>query len=716
MGLGSTECGLFPTLKPDDPLDWNYIHLSPVLGQEYRHVSDNLYEQVIVRKPQLEPFQGVFATFPDLQEYRMRDLYSKHPTKDDNIWLYRGRTDDIIVYSTGEKLNPLDMEDIINSNPAVNAALIFGFGHFQSALLVEATSPPSTEAEKQDILNVIWPSVEAANETCPSFGRIHRAMIAFTTVDKPMLRAGKGTVQRKLTTDLYASELDALYEANNQADSAHSVDGTLSDTNMEDMIRGTIKNATNIDAATISISADLFELGLDSLQATAISKQISRLLSSRGSSQVCDMWMIYANPTIEKLASTITAITEGRKSRPEISPEEQMNKLYTELSADIPLSARTPLPRPSDKLVVLLTGSTGTVGSYILTFLSQDPRISRIYCLNRGPESQNRQKESLLAKELRLTSPDKVTFLDVDIATTRFGLSTQRYMQLLSEVTDVIHNAWQVDFNLSVESFLSHLLALRRFIDFSSHSAFGAHIFFISSISAIGGLRTDKSVPETVFGDDWNVPEPMGYGQSKYIAERLLHSAATEAGIPTTICRVGQVAGPTTASGIWTEREWLPSLVKSCKVLGKIPTALGRMETVNWVPVDFLGQAVVELVTARSNNEPQGAAVYHLINPQQSTWASLMPTVKGFLGVDTEPVSLQAWVESLRESATEAELADLSLNPAIKLLPFFESLLDTQNMPSLLETSSATGASKALASLQSVGEEWMSNWMRQWGY
>lgn len=718
MGLGSTECGLFPVLKPKDPLDWNYMNLSPVLGQEYRHVSDDLFEQVIVRKPQLEPFQGVFATFPDLQEYRMKDLYSKHPTKDDDIWLYRGRIDDIIVYSTGEKLNPLEMEGIINGHSAVSAALITGLGRFQSALLVEAAKPPATETEKQETLDVIWPSVEAANEKCSSFGRIHRTMVAFTTADKPMLRAGKGTVQRRLTTDLYASELDALYEANDKTDSVSPINGALGEIHIEDAIKGIIKSSADIDSATISTSADLFELGLDSLQVTVISKQINKLLSSFDRNHVCDARTVYANPTVAKLTSTITAIVMGQRSSPDIpsSPGERMNRLYAQLSADIPLSVRTPLSPPSDKFVVLLTGSTGSVGSYILTCLDQDPRISRIYCLNRGPASQARQKDSLAAKGLRLTCPDKITYLDADITKSRFGLSVQEHLQLLSEVTDVIHNAWQVDFNLSVESFLGHLLAVRRFIDFSSHSAFGAHILFVSSVSAVGGLRTWENIPESMFGDDWSVPEPMGYGQSKYIAERLLHAAAAEAGIPTTICRVGQVAGPTTESGIWTQREWLPSLVKSSKAMGKLPTSLGRMETVDWVPVDVLGQAVVELVTTSSNLRTQGALIYHLVNPQQATWASLMPTVVEFLGVDVEAVSLQAWVEALRESASETKLDDLSLNPAIKLLLFFESLVDIRSMPSLLDTSGATGASKALASLKPVGGEWMSNWMRQWGY
>ncbi|OTA69204.1 acetyl-CoA synthetase-like protein, partial [Hypoxylon sp. EC38] len=210
-GFGSTESGVLPT-QLCDPEDWAYVNFSPVGGYEYRPFSDGLYEQVIVRKPELERYQGIFGTFPELSEWRMKDLYSKHPTKE-NIWLYQGRADDIIVFSTGEKLNPLEMENIINANRFISAVLITGLGRFQSSLLVEAVNPPTTEAEKEELLETIWPSVQAANKESPSHGRIHRNMIVFTSADKPMLRAGKGTVQRQMTVDLYAPELDALYQA-----------------------------------------------------------------------------------------------------------------------------------------------------------------------------------------------------------------------------------------------------------------------------------------------------------------------------------------------------------------------------------------------------------------------------------------------------------------------------------------------------------------------
>ena len=63
------------------------------------------------------------------------------------------------------------------------------------------------------ILNVtvlVRSVVEEANKDAPNFSRIFKEMILVTSTDKPMLRAGKGTVTKKATIKLYESEIDAL--------------------------------------------------------------------------------------------------------------------------------------------------------------------------------------------------------------------------------------------------------------------------------------------------------------------------------------------------------------------------------------------------------------------------------------------------------------------------------------------------------------------------
>lgn len=54
----------------------------------------------------------------------------------------------------------------------------------------------------------LW--VEEANGTAPAFSRIFKEMILITHGGKPVKRTAKGTIQRKVLSKDYESEIDAL--------------------------------------------------------------------------------------------------------------------------------------------------------------------------------------------------------------------------------------------------------------------------------------------------------------------------------------------------------------------------------------------------------------------------------------------------------------------------------------------------------------------------
>jgi len=95
----------------------------------------------------------------------------------------------------------------------VKAALVDGKYRFNQSLLIvmENENFPRTVAQLMETLNKIWPSVEKANRIAPRFAKIPKSFIIFATLEKPWLRAGKGTVQRQLTVKSYSKELDRLF-------------------------------------------------------------------------------------------------------------------------------------------------------------------------------------------------------------------------------------------------------------------------------------------------------------------------------------------------------------------------------------------------------------------------------------------------------------------------------------------------------------------------
>ncbi|KAI0815480.1 acetyl-CoA synthetase-like protein [Xylaria sp. FL0064] len=209
--MGSCETALLPLQMHDDPQDWEYISLSPCLGHTFKEDRDGLGNLTIVRQTKYELHQGVFSTFPEKDEHAMGDLFEPHPLKPD-LWRFRARTDDIISFTTAEKLNPSTMESTIQANPLVKSAVIGGQGQFQASLLLEPREYPKNPAEEKSFINQVWPSIVQANRDCPAHGRILSGFVMLTTPTKPLPRASKDTVQRHAVFKLYEEEWKSLYE------------------------------------------------------------------------------------------------------------------------------------------------------------------------------------------------------------------------------------------------------------------------------------------------------------------------------------------------------------------------------------------------------------------------------------------------------------------------------------------------------------------------
>ncbi|OGM49197.1 hypothetical protein ABOM_004142 [Aspergillus bombycis] len=209
--MGSCETALHPLELNPDPADWQYLTISPFLGHTFRADRDGLSDLVFVRDPRFELFQGVFRTFPDKTEFAMGDLFEQHPRRPES-WVFRARTDDIIAFTTAEKLNPITMESVIAANAKVKSAVVGGQGQFQASVLIEPYTYPRSPEEEDQFLRDVWPSILQANRDCPAHGRIMRGFVMLTKPEKPMPRAGKDTVQRHQVLKLYAEEFRELYD------------------------------------------------------------------------------------------------------------------------------------------------------------------------------------------------------------------------------------------------------------------------------------------------------------------------------------------------------------------------------------------------------------------------------------------------------------------------------------------------------------------------
>lgn len=190
--LNSTEFTPFPVYFQPNLSLWQYLLFNPDLfGCDWRSAGEDAYELVIARKEKHPGMQGFFYTFPDLDEFSTRDLYKPHPTLPHH-WIHHGRADNVIMFSNGEKLNPVAIEEIVQGHPQVKGALVVGTNRFQPGLLVEPFTPPRNEEEGSQLLDHVWSYVEKANAEASAHGQISRDLVALSPERNPFFAVERG--------------------------------------------------------------------------------------------------------------------------------------------------------------------------------------------------------------------------------------------------------------------------------------------------------------------------------------------------------------------------------------------------------------------------------------------------------------------------------------------------------------------------------------------
>lgn len=737
---GSTETGPVQALVPRRE-NWASLEWNPVQEVIMEPYEDQIYEMTMRRNPNLLQIRSLSANFPDEEVWHTKDLFRRDPTNPD-LWKFHGRKDDIVVLSNGEKFNPVPSELKILGHPLLDGALIIGQGHPQPCLILEAKDPEQT---LEHIVDAVWPTIETANSQAPGQARVTRDMILITNPSRPLERSPKGTVVRSTTIRQYQSEIDELYKRELSNNLEHiSLTSTTDLTAVTRFVGDVVMSA--FPGHVAQPSDDLFGLGLDSLQTMEIVKLLKagiRSKDNRADISWISMKYIYQHPTIAEIAS---AINQGSFERNNIivsndhanldvldARDQKMRKVLQRYTNDLPppISRSEGQSDPAAKVHVVLTGSTGSLGTQLLLKLLSDPNVARVTCLDRGNDAAARIKKALATWS---TPPDidssRVVFYRAEYKSADFGLPTDVLSEIRETTSIIIHNAWKVDFNHSLETFEeTHIRGVRNLIDFSSGSPRHPRIVFISSISSVGDWcavdPAARIVPE-ILPPTLAAAQATGYSESKAVAEHLLAAAAEQSGLNVSILRVGQIAGPVLPENgaKWNETEWFPIMLKTVKTTKKIPDALSLGE-IDWIPIDLLSSAIWELSSASMStvdkeNHAGRLQICHLVNPRRTPWADLLVAVKAELGNNgpVDEVSMEDWISELEKTDLN-DKEEVVSKPAVKILDFFRGVGARQGVTVAngvaFSTEEAKRSSKTMRGLDPVKDEWVLKWIRDWG-
>lgn len=355
----------------------------------------------------------------------------------------------MIVLSNGEKLSPVAMEAALRDHPGVSGTLIVGQGKFSTAAIIELTpemaSSIKTSEDRASFLESLWPYAMIANQNAPAHAQLAIDRLMIASADKPFLRAGKGTVQRGVTVKLFESEIEELYQRTEKSAIPDLPQLNFNDLGLlQKQLRDAMESVSGI--RLVAIDQDFFSAGMDSLHVMQLAKHLKSALNSSTLSQDnISTRVIYTNPTLATLAGVLKSLSQSADATTngEQSPsirERRMQDMLQKYVDDLPVSTgpTTHSSHSHRRHTVILTGSTGSLGSYLLDTLARCPEVERVYCLNRKAKAEQLQTQSNTSRGLISEWGTRVAFLHADLSKPQLGLSTETYDNLEKEVSVII--------------------------------------------------------------------------------------------------------------------------------------------------------------------------------------------------------------------------------------------------------------------------------------
>lgn len=213
--MSSTEVGFVGASIGRPPGDnvWNYVRPPPPIMNNIfpKPVSDECFEFVFLENHPGRLYSGLTNSDHPPNSFHSRDLYTPHKTIRD-AWKFLGRLDDRVTLLNGEKVLPLPMEGIIRQHRLVKEAVIFGVGRAIPGLLLFKSHAVQDEGlTDQELVGLVWSTVQDANREAEGFSQIGRDMIVPLPASETLPSTDKGTVIRAQVYNKFEKHIDAAY-------------------------------------------------------------------------------------------------------------------------------------------------------------------------------------------------------------------------------------------------------------------------------------------------------------------------------------------------------------------------------------------------------------------------------------------------------------------------------------------------------------------------
>ena len=244
-------------------------------------------------------------------------------------------------------------------------------------------------------------------------------------------------------------------------------------------------NLLDLSTSDFSPEVPFVSYGMDSLAATRIS------VALRPHVKVSQMQLLGGmtwNHLVAKIRDAGTTV-EGASAVNLTDPLVEMVEKYSKNFKDhIPS-----LERPTGDVIVI-TGTSGSVGSSILVGYLRCPNVKHVYALNRPSEDPVGAQKAALKKrgfDPALVDTPKLTVLNADLTASDLGIGASLLEELHATATHIVHAGWLVNWSFDLSQFEPLIRGTRNLIDLALSSPLPTppRIIFVSSAGVLRGCE-----------------------------------------------------------------------------------------------------------------------------------------------------------------------------------------------------------------------------------
>lgn len=406
------------------------------------------------------------------------------------------------------------------------------------------------------------------------------------------------------------------------------------------------------EGQAIDPGESLFQLGLDSLMAVEFAAGLQADLGL-----TVDFESLNGDPSLESLAALLLADLLAETGAPaktglDLGEQARLGSDWCRPDPEQVPSGSHGTPGEA----ILLTGSTGFLGAYLLAGqLQRWPELrvrALVRCLS-ATEGLDRIRTNLERYQLWQDGwQQRLEVVPGDLAQPQFGLEASAFASLATGLGGILHNGAQLSQMAGYGQLASANVGGTREILRLASLDQPLAVQMISSVAVFEATAyRNRQIVESDDLPEWRGIH-LGYSQTKWVSERLV-LAAGAAGLPVSIYRPPLIGGHS-RSGAWHQDDLLHRLLQGCLELGLAPDLAWELDL---VPVDYVADAVTALAW---QPEAVGRA-YHLQHPEPVMLTDLLgQLIEG--GAALELVPMERWL-----AAIEADPA----NPLYPLRAFF---------------------------------------------